>query len=140
MGNIHIPILSYADDITIITNNEKNMTILLSLLYIHCNNWRLVINQEKSKIMIFGKKKDTSSLFYIGKNIIEETKTFKYLGITITNNMKFNLHKDRIIRKTRNKMNSILSIIETGKIWNIKTSIIMWKSLVRPLLEYGCEI
>ena len=48
-----IPILLFADDISLLTECEKDLQLLLDKLVQWCNKWKIKINESKSKIMHF---------------------------------------------------------------------------------------
>jgi hypothetical protein len=61
--------------------------------------------------------------------------TAKYLGVSITSDMKWNQHISNICKKANNTM-SFLKRNLNIKNANIKEK--AYKSLVRPTLEYAC--
>ena len=70
-----------------------------------------------------------------GDNVdLEETKVEKDLGVHIDNELKFSEH----IHTSVKKANSVLGIIKRNFVnFDSKTLCQLYKSLVRPLLEYG---
>ena len=56
----------------------------------YCEEWKLHVNIDKTKVMIFGKGRQPSNLsFYYNNNEIEIVKEFKYLGILFSRNGSF---------------------------------------------------
>ena len=53
---MHISVLFYADDIAIISETEDGMQQMLDKLNDWCNKWRIVINENKTKILHFRPK------------------------------------------------------------------------------------
>ena len=53
---MHISVLFYADDIAIISETEGGMQQMLDKLNDWCNKWRIVINENKTKILQFRPK------------------------------------------------------------------------------------
>ena len=57
LGNLHVPVLLYADDVAIISPNENDMQTMLNYLNKWCEKWFMTINMSKTKIIHFRKKK-----------------------------------------------------------------------------------
>ena len=43
----------YADDTAIFSNNAQGLQTGLARLYLYCNTWKLNVNVEKTKIVLF---------------------------------------------------------------------------------------
>ena len=72
----------YADDTVLLSDSSTELQILLNKFANYCHNWKLQINTEKTKILIFSKGRVPQNLkFFIDKDEIEIVKEFKYLGI-----------------------------------------------------------
>jgi len=56
INDIVLIILLFADDMAIFGNNPEDLQNNLSLLRDYCNIWRLEVNGDKTKIMVFRKK------------------------------------------------------------------------------------
>ena len=74
------------------------------------------------------------SSYHLHGQTIEDATHTKYLGVTLSNDMKWNEH----IQNATNKANKTLGFLKR----NIKTSnkcakLTAYKALVRPILEYG---
>jgi hypothetical protein len=59
----------------------------LNALQNFCKDWKLDINPNKTKVIVFCKKEITDNTFgfYYSHNIIEITDKYKYLGIVFKN-------------------------------------------------------
>ena len=53
MGDISINSLLYADDIILLSSTESGLQKSLDELNKFCSSWKLDVNKEKSKVMIF---------------------------------------------------------------------------------------
>ena len=84
-------IILYADDTVFFANSQQNLQKCLNGLEQYCEKWKLKINTDKTKIMIFsqGKQQICNQNFKIGDNSIEVVKNFKYLGVTFACNGSF---------------------------------------------------
>ena len=54
---IYINSIAWADDILIISHSCKGLQTCLDKLHAYCLKWGLVVNQTKTKTMVFSKKK-----------------------------------------------------------------------------------
>ena len=73
-------ILLYADDTIILVESETSFQQSLNSFNTYCEEWKLTINKEKSKVMIFGARKTDGFNFYIGETKLEIVNAYKYLG------------------------------------------------------------
>ena len=55
VGSFKLFLLLYADDMTIFTETAERLQIGLDILDSYCNRWKLTMNIEKTKIMVFRK-------------------------------------------------------------------------------------
>lgn len=93
----------FADDIVMKYKADSMLSLFdqmqedMRTLETWMNQNKLVLNAEKTKMMIFENKRTIFSqqLFY-GRQLIEAVKQYKYLGLTITSNFKWDAHVDSI--------------------------------------------
>jgi hypothetical protein len=53
IGEISVNYLLYADDIVLLSESKSGLQNCLNILEIYCCNWKLQVNVEKSKVLIF---------------------------------------------------------------------------------------
>ena len=68
---------------------------------------------------------------------IEEKDSVRDLGIIISNDATFSKHVTMIAKKSRMKCAWILRVFQTR---DKELMMTLWKSLVRSILEYGCQL
>ena len=99
--------------------------------------WQLFFNNAKCKCIHFNKDNPKHNYYLKTENgnfNIENTNEEKDLGITFDNNLKFDIH----ITTSVNKANKILGLIKRNfKYIDKQIFNQLFKSLVRPHLEYG---
>ena len=86
----------------------------LDVLYLYCNQWKLEVNSEKTKIIIF--KKQTikeKHIFTYEQRVLECVNCFKYLGVNFNHRGTFNDHKLYIKNKAIRAMFALLSKSKT---------------------------
>ena len=94
INNVTFTHLLYADDLVLVSASKTGMQKLLDNLSFYCKKWHLLINYEKSKIMVVNpscKFKQTNNIFSsfsIDGNNLEVVQSYKYLGHIINSNGK----------------------------------------------------
>ena len=76
-----------ADDLILVVESSANLQAQMDLLGIYANNLKMEISQKKTKVLVFRKSSARSNRtqknWSIGDILIDEAKSYKYLGITI---------------------------------------------------------
>ena len=96
--------LLYADDIIIFSETADGLQRGLDILKDYCDKWRLIVNTNKTKVMIFrkgGTLRRNLNFKYDNKDI-EIVKKFTYLGVVLRQGVLFMKHMkhylDRLLR------------------------------------------
>ena len=132
----------FADDtkayVPIINDTDRlNLQVTIDNLVDWSEKWLLRFNSSKCKVLHLGKNNPCYKYTIKEGNLIntlEVTKCEKDLGVHIDPLLSFDDHIIYIIKKSRGLSGLIMRII------TFKTAIIMiplFKSLIRPILEYG---
>ena len=91
-------LLLYADDIVIFSESEAGLQQGLDILENYCGTWKLCVNVNKTKVMIFkkgGANKRNLSFTY-SRVVIEIVKKFAYLGVVFTTGGSFSEMHDAL--------------------------------------------
>ena len=97
-------LLMYADDTVLFATTKPQLQNSLNKYAKYCNKWKLNVNVDKTKIIIFGRRKRHT--FTLNNKNIEVVDTFKYLGVIFNRNGKFidaikdNINKARLAMYT----------------------------------------
>ena len=99
----------------------------------------LIINTEKTQAILF-KPKSKPLNPTIGKIMLKNTEIkvvnqARYLGITIDNKLNFKKQFNILIKKLNTATRALLF---TRKVLNYKAKMILYNSLFKQNLEYGC--
>ena len=138
--DIYINSISWADDLLILSHSRKGLQTCLDKLHAYCSKWGLVVNQTKTKTMVFSKNKWQPEKFYYGNSEIECVKEIQYIGSNITHNMNIkNLITDRH-KKAEKMSNLLLRALRTSKNVSAKLSLSLFDKYLSPILLYGCSI
>ena len=75
--------LLYVDDIVLFENSAEQLQDSLNLLSTYCQRWKLTVNINKTKVMVFrkGGTLPRNLTFLYNGNQLEIVRNFKYLGI-----------------------------------------------------------
>ena len=136
--NIQNWILKFADDTKIfgkITDEMDRVKLQQDLqkLITWSDEWQMMFNVSKCKIMHIGKK-DISGHYFMKSQQLEEVMEEKDLGVMITRDLKVS----RQCQLAYNKASRILGLINrTIEYKHPDILIRLYKSLVRPHLEYS---
>ena len=76
---LKILILLYADDTVLFGTDLQSLQNSLNIFSEYCKLWKLNVNYNKTKIMIFGMRNTNNLQFKIGGHIISICNEFKYL-------------------------------------------------------------
>ncbi len=79
MGRYKIFLLAYADDMVIVARPAEELQSMIDHVSKYFIKKKLIMNVEKSKLMVFRKGEEERKM-EIGGGNIEKVKTFKYLG------------------------------------------------------------
>ena len=136
----HLSALMFADDLILISTTKDGLQKSLNALDSYVKKWKLEINLKKTKFMTFSKSNHAEKQqFFIGNKILENTKEYKYLGITINKKDSFSPALTDLSCKARRAiyfMNSKINI----RFLSIKSLIKLFDSLICPILLYGSEV
>ena len=133
-------VLLYADDTIILAESAKDLQNTLIAFENYCNQWKLSVNVDKTKSVIFSKQKcRTKHEFLLCGEIVEIVDNFSYLGIIFNYNGKFTLAKRKLCDQAQKALFALY-----GKIRNIcipvDLQLKLFESLIEPILLYACEI
>ena len=77
---------------------------------------------------------------YIEGTEIKLSESAKFLGVTLDNKLKFNIHIDNITKQAR--INLLRTNIAIGSTWGLSPQVALWiyRQTVRPLITYAAPI
>ena len=132
-------VLLYADDTVIFADSANNLQHVLNIFENYCTVWRLTVNIDKTKIMIFGRGKHKKLVFHFGSNPLEIVNIFKYLGVIFTRCGSFS----KTIKHNTDQANKAMFLL-LRKINRLNLSIDLqielFDKMIKPILLYGCEV
>ena len=79
---LKIFILLYADDTVVLSDNRNDLQEALNVFEQYCEEWKLTVNIEKTKVLIFANGRlSKQDKFYFKGKLLEIVNEYKYLGI-----------------------------------------------------------
>ena len=140
-GNDPINALMYVDDLVLLSDIKEGLQKQIDKLSKYCEQWKLNINLKKTKIMIFNRGNTIiKSEFTINNVMIENVKSIKYLGFTITaKNCSFMPTLEDLSIKARRVVYALNTKIKISRL-PINLTIKLFNSLIKPILLYGSEV
>lgn len=133
--------LSWADDLVLISKSMNGLQDSMNKLKKYCTTWGLTLNVEKTKFMIMnlGSMKYTKDLVYDGKHI-EGVNSFRYLGLVLTSNGKFNSAIRDRCTSARKAYYQIRGVLSTTTNVSRRLAISIFDKQITPILSYGSSI
>ncbi len=134
-------VLMYADDTIILADSEINLQAALNSLSEYCKKWHLSVNETKTKIIIFGKRKTPKEkfTFKFRQKALEIVEDYKYLGLIINYNGSFKSAISALKCQASRAMYSLISKCRRLSL-PIDIQLHLFDALVLPIMLYGCEI
>jgi len=134
IGKKKIYILAYADDLGAIAETEEEMKSILKSLEKYFDRRELLLNAEKSKIMVFCKREKRMNRNWKWKGeSIEEVREFKYLSFTFMKNNKDEAHIKEIKKRAAAAMAQIWDIGERKFGGDVDRRIMMFNILIKSI-------
>ena len=105
-----------------------------------CAKWRIKLNPEKTKVIIFSKSRfaiRAEPALSLYGDLLSYYPQIKFLGITFDNRMTFTKYFEEILERCNQKFHRLRILV--NKKWgpSPETILQIYKQCVRPIFEYG---
>ena len=139
----------YADDTAIFITSYSayqcsiRLQAYLNTLMDYYKNWNICINPTKTQLVHFyptsryQNKLKSAVPITINGHSIEIVRSAKYLGITLTNNLKFGPHIQDLKKKTAMAFNTLYPILNYNSGLDCKNKLLVYKLYIRPIFTYA---
>ena len=142
---VNISCLLFADDLVLFGCSEENLQTLASLTRDFLAKHHLEISATKSKLMTFNSQ--TGKMNFNGHQnesnpyLLDLVLSFKYLGVHISTSSMgfFKSFNDSVVKKSRNYMQSVLSLVKNGPDRS-DLAYSLWTRMALPAILYGTEV
>ena len=136
---VKILVLLYADDTILISDNPDDLQKNLNAFSNYCNEWKLKVNIQKTKIVIFGSRGCRGPKFKYNDIEIEIVEQYKYLGIIFKQNGNFNAALLHLSTQAKKAMHLLYVRIQNLCL-PVDCQLLLFDQTIAPILQYGCEI
>ena len=97
--------------------------------------WLMSFHPDKCEVLHFGKRWKTT--YHLKDHPLKSSSDSKYLGVTISTDLSWKKHTSNVATKASKTLGFIRRNLKVG---SISTKDQAYKALVRPQLEYACEV
>jgi hypothetical protein len=144
IGGRLVAILLYADDIVLVAKSADELKSMLRVAAAFASKWQFRYNCAKSNVVVCATsqlvKEAESETWPLGSGNLQVTDEYKYLGIETSSATGFGRWKsylDRVCQTASFVAGQILWASSGTRPLKPATAVHLWKSLARPILEYG---
>ena len=134
-------IIKFAEDTTVVdlitNNNEKAYREGGRALGVYCqeNNLTLNVNKTKELIVDFRKQQREQPSIHIDGTVVERVGSFKFLGVHITDKLKWSTHTDSMVKKVQQNLFNLRRLKKFGL--SPKTLTNFYRCTIESILS-GC--
>lgn len=134
--------LLYADDLAICSQSINGLQTGLDVLESYTNKWKMTVNINKSKIMVFknGYVFSKSEIWHYKDMEIEKVKQFIYLGIKLHMDGKWNKHVELTKVRSKRAMSQVRKIISIVPTMPFLLAEKLYYTLIQSTMTYGAEM
>ncbi len=133
----------YADDTALYVSGPDSETVCESLqddlnrVAFWLKGNRLSLNIDKTKVLCFATqhyRHNTVLNLNIDGNPLGQVDSYKYLGVILDNRLNFNLHIEKLVKKSRQRIGCVGRV---RKFITKNIALTLYKSMVLPLFDFG---
>lgn len=140
--DMYLKILLYADDLVLLAESPAELQSMLDLLHTFCLHNALTVNIKKSEVVVFNGQycsRRGVQIQYSGSDM-KVVPCFVYLGILYDETTGVKGAAKRGMDKGRRAMFAMLKRCHELNIHNVGLKCHLFDALVRPVVNYGCEV
>jgi hypothetical protein len=121
-------------------SKDKEENIKLNSFQDYCSIWKLKVNTDKSKVMVFSRGKLPRNLnFSLNGEKLEIVNSLNYLGIELSRTGNLKRAKQSIAGKATVAFYEVLKMGRKHGL-SVKIQLDLFDKMVKPILLYGCEV
>ena len=142
VDNFKLFLVLYADDIIIFANNAEELQHNLNVFHEYCKRWKLVVNVDKTKVMIFrkGGRLPNNISFHYNDIAIEIVSKFNYLGVVFTTGGSFSDAQRTLAGQSLKAIFKMNKYLYKYTDITVKHRLDLFDKLISPILNYGSEV
>jgi len=124
--------LATGKDVDVVT---KSLQSAVDELLLWSGKEGMQVNTDKTKVMLFGDMVYDLKVTVNGMSL-ENVRSFKYLGVQLDPELNFTMQVDYAVAKAKRASAKVCSLIKDRKGISVSLAVQLYKSLVRPHMEY----
>lgn len=136
---LKIVVLLYADDTVLLADNEAAFQKSLDDFFVYCRSWKLNINFNKTKVIVFGSRSNNKYKFKLGQAMLETVSQYKYLGVYFSKSGSYLNARKHIVEQAKKAMYLLYTRINNIDL-PLDLQLKLFDHTIVPILTYGCEI
>lgn len=137
---LKIFLLLYADDTVLVSETVEGMQNMLNVFHEYCNIWKLDVNVDKTKVVIFTKRRNRENIKFKFNDIeLSNCDIYNYLGICFSYNNSFVNAKKKLVEQAQKALYSVYYKIRNLVI-PVDLQLKIFDTLIAPILLYASEV
>ena len=125
----------YADDLTLVAENRKELQQMLDVLDRACTQWGMRISEDKTKVLSIGEPPGDQPAITPKDQTLEEVDSFSYLGSEVEQTSRAEKDVKIRIEKAANVYQ-----MWRRKVFRSRTKAQVFRAMFMSVLLYGAEI
>lgn len=148
--NLICELVIYADDSTLYScldmksGNQERIDLVnslesdLSQVSAWAEQWHVALNSEKTKVLSVNRYKNSETTpISMSGEVLQESTSFRLVGLTISNDFSWNEYITSVAKKASMKVGTLY---RARNYLSPECILHLYKSLIRPCMEYCCHI
>lgn len=146
VGNLCVPDLMYADDVTLVSFSQENAQKLLDCLDLFCKLFAMEVNLEKTFAVVFRPPRGPLSNVPAGAKLsyrgvdVRFREEFRYLGVLFSANKGLAPAADLLADSGRKALFALLPLLRQCHISQFDMRCRMFDVLVEPVMSYASHV
>jgi hypothetical protein len=140
LADIVVKLLLYVDDLAMMSETPQGLQKQIDALSKLCVERQLVINVNKTKVVVFEKHRSVAPEFTYRGTTIERVQSFRYMGLEFHSTRGMAVAIAKLTVAGKKALFALCRRCNDLSITDPKVMCQLFNSLVRPVLSYACEV
>ena len=139
---IRVFLLMFADDVALLADSVNDLQKQLNTLHSYCEQFKIQVNIDKTKIMIFkkGGRLAKKEKWYFNNSLFEVVNSFTYVGVNFTSTMSLYKMAEAMSYKAKRILVSLLSSLYNYLPLSYQSYFKIFDTKISSVLLYGAEL
>jgi hypothetical protein len=137
---------TFADDTVVLSAHQNPQTatehlqLHLNLLYKWYQNWRMLINKDKSVYITFTNRRTVCPTVTINAEEIPRKTATKYLGLHLDSKLTWRTHIQKKRQQIKIKAQQLHWLLGKHSQLSLQNKILLYKTIIKPIWTYGIAL